>query len=268
MSAELYDELDFLYRQVWGTSLHHGLWKSGKESPAQARAQLTQSALKLLNPSGIIADIGCGYGNLAHQIVGTHPCEVHAITNSRVQAEAIPSHQRITSHHGDWLDLPFANESLDQAIALESLSHFSDFDQFANKVARSLRPNGSLVISDWFGSGRKSHLLDHLAQAGQIPSWRPKADFIQAAANHGLTLDSSEDLSIQVARTWSAIFKKALCLPLKQPASLPSLLRQSWRRPELLWTFPLLRLAYHQGLLEYHLLRFIKSPELSSRPSS
>jgi tocopherol O-methyltransferase len=34
--AAHYDELDDLYRALWGTHLHNGYWLSGSESPEQA----------------------------------------------------------------------------------------------------------------------------------------------------------------------------------------------------------------------------------------
>ncbi len=40
--AAHYDDLDDLYRSLWGTSLHHGYWLTGKESPDEAVANLTR----------------------------------------------------------------------------------------------------------------------------------------------------------------------------------------------------------------------------------
>ncbi len=40
--AAHYDDLDELYRSVWGTNLHHGYWITGKESPGEAAANLTR----------------------------------------------------------------------------------------------------------------------------------------------------------------------------------------------------------------------------------
>ena len=31
-----YDELDAVYREIWGEHVHHGLWRTGRESVAEA----------------------------------------------------------------------------------------------------------------------------------------------------------------------------------------------------------------------------------------
>ncbi len=39
--AAHYDDLDELYRSLWGTSVHHGYWISGNESAEEAVINLT-----------------------------------------------------------------------------------------------------------------------------------------------------------------------------------------------------------------------------------
>lgn len=34
--AQHYDDLDPFYRELWGDHVHHGLWTTGLENPAQA----------------------------------------------------------------------------------------------------------------------------------------------------------------------------------------------------------------------------------------
>jgi hypothetical protein len=38
--ARHYDELDPFYRELWGDHVHHGLWTTGLETPAQAAENL------------------------------------------------------------------------------------------------------------------------------------------------------------------------------------------------------------------------------------
>ena len=56
MAKNLYDDLDLLYREIWGHSLHHGAWVTGHESIKEAREKLIDLSLKQLDPKGTIPD--------------------------------------------------------------------------------------------------------------------------------------------------------------------------------------------------------------------
>ena len=62
-----YDELDQVYRDIWGEHVHHGLWRSGRESVAEATDALTDLVAARLGvqPGERLVDIGCGYGATA-----------------------------------------------------------------------------------------------------------------------------------------------------------------------------------------------------------
>ena len=40
--AAHYDDLDLFYRTIWGTHVHHGYWKTGKENRQEAVLNLTR----------------------------------------------------------------------------------------------------------------------------------------------------------------------------------------------------------------------------------
>ena len=259
MSADsLYDELDPLFRAIWGRSLHHGLWWNGSENIPQALRNLTELVSSLLPWEGTIADIGCGYGTFARAMVRHPRMRLLANTASSIQAARIPIHPAIEVLEGDWLAQSLPPESLDAAVAIESLSYFPSFKVVLGHTAPALKPGAKLVISDWFSDTGGSPLLRHLAKAGNLPPWRSFASLISAAQGVGLTRVSSRDLSPQVALTWSRLLGRSLALPFRQPRLLPQLLLQVWKRPSLLSAFPLLRLAYHCGDLRYHLVAFQK----------
>ncbi|MFT6181044.1 MAG: tocopherol O-methyltransferase [Akkermansiaceae bacterium] len=267
MSGQIYDDLDHFYREIWGTSLHHGYWKSGKETASEARENLIAKILKHWQPSGHLIDIGCGYGVLAQRLITDFSCSVSACTSSEVQAKAITPSEHLNLLTGDWLTQKIPNQSLDGAIALESASHFSSFEAFLKKTHAVLKTGSRLVISDWF-SNHGNHLLPrHLAKVGSLPPWRSLDSFLTEARKQGFTIIVSTDLSPAVARTWSFLFWKSLLLPLYKPSLIPQLITHIIRRPALLWSFPLLRLAYHKKKLSYHLLILTAGNSLSTGSS-
>ena len=83
-----YDDLDWIYREIWGLHVHHGLWQTGKESPEAAVETLVERVVADLDvrPGQRICDIGCGYGASANYLAERHGMEVTGLTISSVQA--------------------------------------------------------------------------------------------------------------------------------------------------------------------------------------
>lgn len=256
MATNLYDDLDLLYREIWGRSLHHGAWVTGYESIEEAREKLIDLALKQLNPKGTIADIGCGYGILAHKILDQFHCEVLANTNSERQASQITPRSGLTILQGDWLQQQLEPKSLSGIIAVESLSHFNSFQDFFKHTLPALKPGGRIVICDWFSETGPHFFLRHLSTTGDLPPWR---SFFSLSSNtKDLQKIYSQNLSREVAPTWSVIFWRSIQLPLRKPYLLVTLLKKVIKRPSLLLAFPLIRLAYHTRDLEYRVIAYEK----------
>ena len=256
MAKNLYDDLDLLYREIWGRSLHHGAWVTGYESIEEAREKLIDLALKQLDPKGTIADIGCGYGILAHKILDQFHCEVLANTNSERQASQITPRSGLKILQGDWLQQQLEPKSLSGIIAVESLSHFDSFKDFLKHTLPALKPGGRIVICDWFSETGSHFFLRNLATTGNLPPWR--SVFSLSSNAKDLKKIHSLDLSREVAPTWSAIFWRSLQLPLRKPYLLVTLLKKIITRPSLLLAFPLIRLAYHTRDLEYRVITYEK----------
>src|SRR5262245_1063393 len=85
--AHHYDELDALYREVWGEHVHHGLWLTGKETTPEATLQLLAMVARCakLKPGAIICDIGAGYGATARWLAHNYGAQVTALTLSPAQ---------------------------------------------------------------------------------------------------------------------------------------------------------------------------------------
>lgn len=258
MPTNLYDDLDLLYREIWGQSLHHGVWITRRETIDEARENLIEIALNQLEPKGTIADVGCGYGTLANRLVERFRCKVLANTNSTKQAARISPRSEIKILEGDWLEQKLKPESLDGVIAIESLSHFGSFEKFLKHTIPVLKPGGRIVICDWYSETGSCLLLRRLAATGNIPPWRSAFSLSSEAQNLNLRKLHTIDLSKEVSPTWSALFRQSVLLPFRAPGLLSTLLRKIVTRPSLLVIFPLIRLAYETGDLQYQVICFEK----------
>lgn len=85
--ADHYEDLDRIYREVWGEHIHHGLWRTGRESLTQAVEQLVElvAAEASVSPGCSAVDIGCGYGATARQLAARYGARITGLTITPAQ---------------------------------------------------------------------------------------------------------------------------------------------------------------------------------------
>ena len=210
-----YDELDVAYRRIWGEHVHHGYWQTGRESAAeaaQALVMLVERRLDLFSGHQV-CDIGCGYGATAAHLAVHRGVSVTGFTISVAQEQVaqrrtVPG---LTILRSDWLDNGIADASFDRAYAIESSEHMVDKARFFAEAWRVLRPGGRFVVCAWLEGEKardweKRHLLQPICSEGRLPSMGSRADYVALADEAGFVLESYEDISRNVRRTW------AICL--------------------------------------------------------
>ena len=81
-----YDLITLFYRLLWGSHIHHGLWR-GQESPAVAQRQLTDAAAEMadVRAGDELLDVGCGMGGSSIRLARHYRCRVTGVTLSPVQ---------------------------------------------------------------------------------------------------------------------------------------------------------------------------------------
>ena len=175
-----YDELDFVYREIWGEHVHHGLWRSGREPPERAVEALVDLVAERLGVRAgeRLIDIGCGYGASAARIAALHGAHVTGVTLSAEQlAVAAKRPGDVAFQQQDWLANAFADQSFDRALCnreLRAHGRQAALPRRGLAYAEARRAAGDLRLA---GEGRRVAL-------GGGPS--PRADLPRrAAAGHG-----------------------------------------------------------------------------------
>lgn len=266
--ADHYDELDPVYRRVWGEHVHHGLWETGRETPAEAVEALVDAVGDRLGlmPGQVCVDIGCGYGSTARRLAVGRRVSVTGFTLSAEQAHYAAAHPvpDVDIHVRDWLDNGLADGSAHAAWAIESSEHMVDKPKFFAEAHRVLVPGGRFVICAWLAetvaSGWKvRHLLEPICREGRLPSMGTREEYEAMAVAAGFVITGYEDVSRRVARTWP-ICARRLVKSLFLDRETRSLARAGRNRIFAL-SIPRLILAYRTGAMHYGIFMLTKAGE-------
>jgi tocopherol O-methyltransferase len=220
--ASHYDELDVIYRGVWGEHVHHGLWETGGESSEQAVENLARRVISAarVRSGDHVCDIGCGYGATSRLLAGEYDATVDAITISQTQcdrARALGSTgNRVQYIQGDWMENRFEEETFDAAIAIESSEHMASLSGFLIEGHRVLKPGGRLAVAAWLSAESPArwqvrHLLEPICREGRLVYLGTEREYHDTMAAAGFREIQFEDLSDRVVRTWTLCITRFVC---------------------------------------------------------
>jgi tocopherol O-methyltransferase len=261
--ARHYDTLDRFYREIWGEHVHHGLWRTGQETPLQAVEALTQLVAERLEltPGQAVCDVGCGYGGTARLLADRWGCDVTGLTLSEKQlAYAMTAHPRANPRliRQDWLSNDFQDASLDAVLSIESSEHMVDKPRFFAEVVRTLKPGGRFATCVWLSSERPSpaavnHLLEPICREGRLPGMGSESEYRTMMREAGLRVLSFEDLTPYVWKTWWLCLTRAAKGVLTEASYRKFLLDPG--NGDRLFAVTLLRIliAYRTGAMRYGL---------------
>jgi tocopherol O-methyltransferase len=262
-----YDELDRVYREIWGEHVHHGLWRSRRESVAAATDALSDLVAGRLglNAGDHLADIGCGYGATAARFAERFGVSVTGFTLSKEQARVAGARPgALTFHVRDWLANGMPDGSFDHAYAIESTEHMADKAAIFREVTRTLKPGGRFVVCAWLSEDSPSrwrvrHLLEPICREGRLPGMGTRREYEAWAEAAGLRGLSYEDLSRQVRRTWSIVIRRVAGRVLTTARYRRLVMSRSTRNRSFILSLPRLILAYRTGAMRYGVFTFEKS---------
>lgn len=263
--ASHYDELDPIYRQIWGEHVHHGLWSSGHETPEEAVEALSDAVGDRLaiTPGMKLVDIGCGYGATARRFAEKRGADVLGLSVSAAQVEHAASlardHVRIVRR--DWLHNELDAASFDGAYSIESSEHMVDKPLFFREAQRVLEPGGRLVVCAWLAETGASawkidHLLEPICREGRLPSMGTREDYEAMAKDAGFVVARYDDVSFQVARTWTLCLQRFAKKLVTDPTYVRLITSSSTKNRIFALSLPRLIAAYRTGAMRYGIFVF------------
>ena len=210
-----YDLSTLFYRLLWGPHIHHGFWEAD-ESPLVAQIQLTQ---RLAARAGItggeqILDVGCGMGGSSIYLARHHACQVTGITLSPFQRRwaglAARWHgvrRRTEFRCADAETIVLPAEAFDVVWSIECTEHLFDKPRFFADAASWVKPGGRIAICAWLAGdslkcGEQRQQVQDVCEGFLCPSLGAQRDYVAWLEAAGLTVETVEDWTSRVVRTW------------------------------------------------------------------
>jgi tocopherol O-methyltransferase len=263
--ADHYQELDRYYRELWGEHVHHGLWRSGRETPTEAVEALTAFVAREagVRPGDRVCDIGSGYGAGARLVAKHFNAAVTALTIVPAQYEFAvaagpPGNPRYFLR--DWLDNGLPDRSFDAAYAIESTEHMADKKHAFAEALRVLRPGGRLAVCAWIAGEKaraweRRHLLEPICREGRLPGMGTESDYRELLAAAGFEVEAATDITREVRGTWGVCLRRTARRFFTDPAGRAFLLSAASRNRVFLVTMARIWLAYRTGAMHYLVFR-------------
>jgi tocopherol O-methyltransferase len=257
-----YDELDAVYREIWGEHVHHGYWRTGSETDREATEALVGLVAERLDlvEGQAVCDIGCGYGASAEYLAQRHAVRVTGLTLSAAQARIgqarTPSAGAVTILVRDWLDSGLGDGVFDRAYAIESSEHMIDKLGFFSEAMRVLKPRGRLVVCAWLACTDPTafevrHLLEPICREGRLPSMGSREDYEALARAAGFVQLGFDDIGRDVRRTWTLVSCRVARRLMTDRAFRRFALSPSTRNRSFLLSLPRLMFAMRTGAMRY-----------------
>jgi tocopherol O-methyltransferase len=211
--AAHYDDLDLFYRTIWGTHVHHGYWRTGKENTEEAVENLTHLVAQRagIKSGSCVCDIGCGYGGSAKIFADGYGARVIGITISKKQYELAKLFNAgiagVDFMNCDGLANGLPGGAFDAVVSVESSEHMQDKPAFFAELSRLLCPGGRFVVVAWLAreqprAAETKYLLEPICVEGRLPSMASAGEYKDMLAAAGLQDLRFEDLTREVKKTW------------------------------------------------------------------
>ncbi len=275
--ADHYNELDRFYRRVWGRHVHHGLWISGRESPAEAVEQLIETTVAplQLDENSRVCDVGCGYGETARYLAKRFGATVTGITLSQTQFDfACQQNAEDTVAEfvlGDWESNSLPAASFDAVVSIECLAHIVNKPVYFEQINRVLRPGGRAAITCWlegdhYRPWQQRWLLEPICREGRLPSMGRMVEYAQMATDAGLAVVECADWSDRVRKTWRICSRRVMTQLATRPDAWWFLMRRKSRSWVFLFSIWRIRLAYRTGAMRYGMMLVEKPQSTATSP--
>lgn len=255
-----YDAISPFWRELWGIHVHHGYWRTGKESRELAQEQLTEElAIRArIKRRARVLDVGCGMGGSSLYLARVLEAQTVGITLSPVQAKIAAQAAKKSGGNCAFLVMDAESAEFDQPFdvvwSIEAVSHFNQPESFFRLCERVLKPGGVIALTDWFqadglSAAQRRKYIAPIQHAMLVPSITTMGKYLRFAKHHGFEVIHSENISGKVAKTWDLALEIV-----SRPKVWKAALRQGRMLVDFVKGVQAMRAGFSSGTFEYGVL--------------
>lgn len=208
-----YDLATVFYEWGWGASFHFASRYSHENFAESIRRHEYHLASKLnVKRSDVILDVGCGIGGPMRNIARFTQCSVTGLTlnpyqvdrgNELCQKDATVA-SISKSVQGDFMDMPFDDESFDAAYAIEATCHAPDRTKVYREIYRVLKPGSIFACYEWcmtdtYEKGNAEHekIKKQIEEGDGLPDICHTSVCLKAMEQAGFEIMEEKDLVLE-----------------------------------------------------------------------
>ncbi|XP_023764165.1 cycloartenol-C-24-methyltransferase-like [Lactuca sativa] len=217
MVNKYYDLATSFYEYGWGESFHFAPRWKGESLRESIKRHEHFLALQLgLKPGQKVLDVGCGIGGPLREIARFSSTYVTGINNNEYQItrgkvlnRASGVEQNCNFEKGDFMKMPFPDNSFDAVYAIEATCHAPDAVGCYKEIYRVLKPGQYFAADEWcmtdvFDPNNKDHqqIKAEIELGDGLPDIRSTRQCFAALKEVGFEIIWEKDLAKDSPLPW------------------------------------------------------------------
>ncbi|MEX0810887.1 MAG: class I SAM-dependent methyltransferase [Chitinophagales bacterium] len=157
VTDNFYTLITKFYERGWGQSFHFAPRQKGEDFQASIlRHEHHLSDQLKLGPKDKVLDVGCGIMGPARNIAKYSGANITGLTINQHQVNrckelnaASEAKDLLQVQQGDFMDIPFPDNSFDKMYAIEALCHAPSILGVYQQISQKLKPAGTACFYQW-----------------------------------------------------------------------------------------------------------------------
>lgn len=225
--AAYYNTTQNHYEKWWGLSdfmsLHYGIWEENTKDFGEALVNTNKHLLAQASVQSTdnVLDAGCGVGGAAifiHEQTGANVTGISLSERQLKTARENALEKRVEGsvnfHEMNFCNTTFEPDSFDVVWACESVCHAEDKLDFLKEAYRILKPNGRLVLFDFFlteeNQTDKKNWIDKWAATWAVPNFSSTQSFLKQANVAGFSKIENRNYTPNVVKSAKRMYYASL----------------------------------------------------------